>query len=303
MSRKNKTRRFFVAILAFYLLFGHLDTAQASTIHGQKARVTVESFKISGDAIVPGEEFELTLVVKNNSNTDPVRSIIMSFTSDSEGVYTVYGQPDQVYIPELQPGATYKVKLSLKAADKIKDSVVKFTTEFTYEDYISSENSNKTSVQLPVTTSSKFEIQNVSFPEEVYQGQKTRMRVTYKNSGGDDFYNIIMMVSTEGEVDDEQYSLGSLIAGKVSYAETYVTLDNIGEQNVIVTFSYEDIEGNKFATNQYEQKINVLQNQEEEEQSDEQNVTFSKSYDLYFLIVAVIAMAVVVFNLYRKYEK
>lgn len=303
MSRKNKTRRFFVAILAFYLLFGQLDTVQASTIHGQKARVTVESFKISGDAIVPGEEFELTLVVKNNSNTDPVRSIIMSFTSDSEGVYTVYGQPDQVYIPELQPGATYKVKLSLKAADKIKDSVVKFTTEFTYEDYISSENSNKTSVQLPVTTTSKFEIQNVSFPEEVYQGQKTRMRVTYKNSGGDDFYNIIMMVSTEGEVDDEQYSLGSLIAGKVSYAETYVTLDNIGEQNVIVTFSYEDIEGNKFTTNQYEQKINVLQNQEEEEQSDEQNVTFSKSYDLYFLIIAVIAMSVVVFKLYRKYEK
>ena len=36
---------------------------------------------------------------------------------------------------------------------------------------------------------------------------------------------------------------------------------------------------------------------------DEQNVTFSRSNDLYLLIIAVIAMAVVVFRLYRKYEK
>ncbi len=303
MVEKNKFKCFFVLIFAFYLLIGQIDIAQATTVHGQKARVAVESFKISGDAIVPGEEFELTLVVKNNSNTDTVRSIMMSFTSDAEGVYTVYGQPDQVYIPQLQPGATYNVNLSMKAADKIKDSVVKFTTEFTYEDYISSENTNKTSVQLPVTTTSKFEIQNVSFPEEIYQDQKTRMRVTYKNSGGDDFYNIVMMVSTEGAMDDEQYSLGSLIAGKVSYAETYVTLSNVGEQSVNVTFSYEDIEGNKFTTNQYEQKIKVLESQEEEELMDEQNVTFSRSNDLYLLIIAVIAMAVVVFRLYRKYEK
>ena len=303
MVEKNKFKCFFVLIFAFYLLIGQIDIAQATTVHGQKARVAVESFKISGDAIVPGEEFELTLVVKNNSNTDTVRCIMMSFTSDAEGVYTVFGQPDQVYIPQLQPGATYNVNLSMKAADKIKDSVVKFTTEFTYEDYISSENTNKTSVQLPVTTTSKFEIQNVSFPEEIYQDQKTRMRVTYKNSGGDDFYNIVMMVSTEGAMDDEQYSLGSLIAGKVSYAETYVTLSNVGEQSVNVTFSYEDIEGNKFTTNQYEQKIKVLESQEEEELMDEQNVTFSRSNDLYLLIIAVIAMAVVVFRLYRKYEK
>ena len=303
MVEKNKFKCFFVLIFAFYLLIGQIDIAQATTVHGQKARVAVESFKISGDAIVPGEEFELTLVVKNNSNTDTVRSIMMSFTSDAEGVYTVYGQPDQVYIPQLQPGATYNVNLSMKAADKIKDSVVKFTTEFTYEDYISSENTNKTSVQLPVTTTSKFEIQNVSFPEEIYQDQKTRMRVTYKNSGGDDFYNFVMMVSSEGAMDDEQYSLGSLIAGKVSYAETYVTLSNVGEQSVNVTFSYEDIEGNKFTTNQYEQKIKVLESQEEEELMDEQNVTFSRSNYLYLLIIAVIAMAVVVFRLYRKYEK
>ena len=195
MVEKNKFKCFFVLIFAFYLLIGQIDIAQATTVHGQKARVAVESFKISGDAIVPGEEFELTLVVKNNSNTDTVRSIMMSFTSDAEGVYTVYGQPDQVYIPQLQPGATYNVNLSMKAADKIKDSVVKFTTEFTYEDYISSENTNKTSVQLPVTTTSKFEIQNVSFPEEIYQDQKTRMRVTYKNSGGDDFYNIVILLT------------------------------------------------------------------------------------------------------------
>lgn len=271
---------------------------------GKKARVMVESFAVSNDAIVPGEPFELTLTIRNTSDTDVAKSIILTFTNDIETVYGVYGQPDQYYISELAPNATQQIKLQLMAAEKLTDTSVKFQTDFVYEDYITSENKNTTTIQLPVTTTSKFEVQNVSFPDAVYAGEKTRMRITYKNTGGDDFYNITMSVKDQDTEDTQQYSLGSLVAGKVSYAEMYVTLPEAGEQKVTVSFSYEDIEGNKFNTGDYEQPVTVAKSQSGSQQDEAENgMEVSKSYDLYFLIAGVFAMAVVMFVLYKRYER
>lgn len=276
-----------------------------AAFEGQKARVVVESFSVSNDAIVPGEEFELKVKVRNTSKTDTVKSVLMTFTNDLNTVYTVYGQPDQMYIAELKPRAIKEVTLQLKAADELMAATVRFEVDFVYEDYITSQNVNTSSIQLPVTTTSKFEVQNVSFPDTIYAGEKSRIRITYKNTGADDFYNITMNVASEGEEEDEQYSLGSLVAGKVSYAELYITLEEVGSKEVSIRFSYEDIEGNKFNTEKYKQNVSVVENQEAGETKTEepQNVTVSKSYDLYLLIAGIIAMAIVTWILYKKYEK
>lgn len=291
-----------VFVILLVLLEGSVFSQAASM--GKKARVMVESFSVSNDAIVPGEAFELTLKVKNTSDTDTAKSILMTFTNDLETVYTVYGEPDQCYIPELSPNGTKEITIKMMAAENLTDTSVKFKADFVYEDYIISQNTNSTTIQLPVTTTSKFEVQNVSFPDAVHAGEKTRMRITYKNTGADDFYNITMRVSSEETEETEQYSLGSLVAGKVSYAEMYVTLPEPGEQKVTISFSYEDIEGNKFNTSQYEQTVDVAESQTgSQDDTKEETMMVSKSYDLYFLILGVFAMAIVMYVLYKRYER
>ena len=294
-----------VTIFVFLTACSSFFRAEAAEniISGKKARIIVESFSISQEAVVPGEEFELKLNVKNASDTAPVKSVLMTFSNDVQSVFTVYGQSDQVYIEDIAPKQVREVTLKLKAAENLVDTSVKFTLDFVYEDQVSSENQNKSSIQLPVTTTSKFEIQNVSFPDKVYAGGKTRMRITYKNTGADDFYNITMNVTSNGGEDTEQYSLGSLVAGKVSYAEMYISLINSGEQDVVISFSYEDIEGNKFATGEFNQKVTAVEGETQKDHVEESpQGTVAKSYDLYLLLVGVAAMAAVIFTLYRRYE-
>lgn len=305
---KTMTKKIVLFVCSICLVLGmmlSLSLESQAVSEGQKARVVVENFSVSNDAIVPGEEFELKMLIRNTSKTDTAKSILMTFTNDLNTVYTVYGQTDQMYISELKPKGTKEITVNLKAAEELMDSTVRFEVDFVYEDYITSQNLNSSSIQLPVTTTSKFEVQNVSFPDTIYAGEKSRIRITYKNTGADDFYNITMNVASEGTEEDEQYSLGSLVAGKVSYAELYITLEEVGSKEVSIRFSYEDIEGNKFNTEEYKQTVNVMENQEEgaTETEEPQNVTVSKSYDLYLLIAGIIAMAVVTWILYRKYEK
>lgn len=311
MHMKRKQIRWSSLLLFMLITLSAMGiSVHASAIQslgGTKARVVMESFVVSDDMVVPGENFDLSFTLRNPSKVNSVDSVVLTFTNDIELVSPVYGQPDQIYIDSIPAGGMKNVKVTLKAADQILTSSIKFDIDVTYADLESSNNLDKISIQLPVTTKSKFEIQNVSFPQKVYAGTKTRMHITYKNAGVDDLYNITMNIESANAGNNQQVSLGSLIAGKVSYAEAYVDFKNIGEQVAKITFTYEDVEGNKYTTDPYEATFTALDSTQEDSiipnHAGSTKNNGSINIVKIVLVLTIIAMGGVVWKLWNKYRK
>jgi hypothetical protein len=292
-------------MLSFSMLTKQVQATTVTTFNADKPRVLLDGFSVSEDVVVPGEDFELTFTLRNPSTSYSVYSILLTFTNDY--VVPIYGQDDQIYIDTIPAGGTKDVTVSLEAADKITTTSIKFEIYVTYSDDEHSNNNNLITIQLPITKTSKFEIQNVSFPEHVYVGNKTRVHVNYKNTGVDDFYNIMINIVGEGFEESHQQNLGSLVAGNESYTEAYVDFIQSGDQTAQISFSYEDIEGNRYTTEAYEMSFTALE--EEAPESTEviaiggQN-SASNDFTLQIVLYSSITlMSVVVILLILNYKK
>jgi len=308
-----KQRIFIVAkcmllfILSFSTVIMHSQATTLPPFNSDKPRVVLEGFKVSDDVVVPGENFDLTFTLRNPSSAYSVNSILLTFTNDIKTVVPIYGQADQIYIDTLAAGKSTEVTVTLAAAEKITTTSIKFEINVTFSDDESSNRDNLITIQLPITKTSKFEIQNVLLPENVYVGNKTRIHVTYKNTGVDDFYNITMNIKAEEFEATQQFGLGSLVSSKVSYAEAYVNFIKTGEQKAEISFNYEDIEGNKFTTDVYEINFTALESGAQESKDTaateamSRGLSIADSKRILFSSIGVMTIAVVI--LLRKYKK
>jgi len=296
-----------IFILSFSTVTMNSQATNLTTFNSDKPRVVLDGFKVSDDVVVPGENFDLTFTLRNPSSTYSVNSILLTFTNDIKTVVPIYGQADQVYIDKLPAGGKTEVTVTLAAAEIITTTSIKFEIDVTFSNDESSNNNNLITIQLPITKTSKFKIQNVSLPENVYVGNKTRIHVTYKNLGVDNFYNVTMNIDGEEFKEMQQVGLGSLVAGKISYAEAYVNFIKDGEQKAKISFNYEDIEGNKFSTDVYEKNFTAIEREIPESKDTVVSAVTSSGVRVLdtkiILFVSIGAMTIVVLLLIRKYNK
>ena len=234
------------------------DKAEAAAMTMNKACVVMNSYQVSNEAVIPGENFDLTLMLQNPSSTQSVNSIILSFASDMETVTPIYGQSNQYYIDAIPAGGNKEITITLHANEEITTPSIKFQIGLSYENAESASNHDEISIQIPVTTSSKIEIQNVAVPDKVNVGSKARFYVTYRNMGIDDLYNISMNITDMNTNEVKKVSLGSLLAGKAGYGEAYMNYDTVGEQKAQIAFTYEDMKGSKYTTDPYETVIETV---------------------------------------------
>lgn len=321
MKSKHKYIRLSMTLLLLVLSFhsksyatnvSDSSTASGYDVKSMKSRVILTDFQVSNHAIAPGDEFDLTATLKNPSKDNSVKSLIVTHSNEIESVYGVYGDSDQAFIDELEPLQSETIKFRLKASEEIKTDAVMLTFTITFADEEFTNNSNTITVMIPVEQTSQLEIQAVSVPENAVIDSKTRVRVTYKNSGSEDLYNIVMKIDGISLEEPQQVSLGTLSSSKVNYVETYVKFASIGKKEAEISFTYEDIKGNKFNTKAYKVSLQVNQSGKEEGSSQENvkeksTITQTSSGKMTIvkkgiLIIGIAFMMVVVGVLFRKYK-
>ena len=317
MKRCNIRITFFIVLVLIVSIFQGRVMA-APTLSGEgykdKARVIVEEYEISESGAIPGEEFELKLTLKNPSESYNVSSILVTYNNDMEGIYSANKTSNQVYLHRIAAGESKDIVLKLRVADTIKATTTKFELTILYADGESSSNSNVVSIPIAINQSSQLEIQAVSLPNTITVDNKTRVRVTYKNSGAEDLYNITMNIQGTGITESQQVSLGTLSASKTNYVEAYVTFNKVGTNRAQISFNYEDIKGGAYQTKAYEISVDATekgegpQGEEKNEESTLPQVegpqTFA-GFDIWQvgIVLAIVIVAGVVVVLFRKYKK
>ena len=101
MKRAIKT------VMLMCMLALGMSFVTSNTVHATgeaNPRLLVETYSISDDEIVPGEEFELTMKIRNTSIFYDTYSVVVTVEDNSSAgntdpnVYPVYGSSNKTYI-------------------------------------------------------------------------------------------------------------------------------------------------------------------------------------------------------------
>ena len=226
----------------------------------ENPRVYIEEYSISGDEIVPGEEFELTLTIRNTSQFYDIYSVMVTFEDETETVYPVYGDSNQYYINRIYARNNTQITIPLQAAEDIGVSSIPLNFRITYNDnYFIEKQVNDSKIFLPVRMAGDLKVVSSSAPEMVSVGAKARIGITYENIGSENLYNIALKVassSIEGGV--MTTNLYNLSGGGKNTAEVYIDCKDIGKNQITLYFTYEDEQGKQQETSKVLHSINVV---------------------------------------------
>lgn len=256
---RNTLKAFMLmCILAVIVSIGYSDRVFA-TGEGNP-RLMVESYVITNDEVVPGEEFELTLKIRNTSIFYDTYSVIVDVTDETGSVYPVYGFSDQRYIERVYARNSWDITIPLKASENIKLTTIPLLITITYNDnYFIDKQKNETRINLPVRLSGDLNLISCTVPEKVSQGTKARISATYENKGSKSLYNVIMTVIPPNAENAVETNLYSIVGGKQNTAEVYMECKEVGDLPVDVIFTYENEQGEVFQTEAYRYEITVTE--------------------------------------------
>ena len=87
--------------------------------------IMLESYEVSNEKIVPGEDFTLTLTLKNYSVSATAKNVLVDI-SNPAGIAPVYGTVSQTWVEEMGPGETATVSFDYTSSVDITGDYLDF---------------------------------------------------------------------------------------------------------------------------------------------------------------------------------
>lgn len=198
--------------------------------------VSVESYSVSKDKIIPGSDVTLTLKLKNNSETTPARNVVVGVMCPA-GVSPKYGTASQAYLKEIEKGDIVEISFEFATLEEIYSYYLDFEITIFCD-----ESNNNVVLRIPVGTDSPFSITNVSVDENGIEGGVASASVSFKVIGIDYVKNVVLTVYYD-EIEANAVSIGALSPGTSKSQLISVPLLSYGEHKISFAFSYEDSTG------------------------------------------------------------
>lgn len=215
---------------------------------GSKPKLIIDNYDYGGDYVYAGQDYALTLRIKNTSQVEGTRNIKVTLTSE-ENVFTPVDSSSSFFIPSVGPGEIYEHTVYLKTKIDANVKIYTLTAKMQYEDSKGNAyDANKTPYEesevlsVAVAQPVRLETADVIIPFEIYAGQPFYIEQEFYNMGKSTMYN--MMVKLEGvETNEGSYFVGNFEAGKSEYFSAQVTPFEIGTFEGKLVYTFEDALG------------------------------------------------------------
>lgn len=194
--------------------------------------IMLESYEISNEKIVPGEDFTLTLTLKNYSVSATAKNVLVDI-SNPAGIAPAYGTVSQTWVEEMGPGETATVSFDYTSSVDITGDYLDF--------YITmvGEVTNYITLRAPVGSDSPFSVLAVSIPEQLGVKSISSASVSFRVLGDENVRNVAMEFILNGESVSKS-SIGILTAGTTRTQSISVTGFAPGQFNAELILYYDD---------------------------------------------------------------
>lgn len=217
---------------------------------GSKPKLIIDRYEYGGDNVLAGENYTLSLYIKNTSTSEATQNIKVTLTGE-DNVFTPVDSSSSFFINRIGPGQIYKHDIVLKTKIDASVKIYTMNVEMAYEDGTGNaydENntpySEKEDLSIAVAQPVRLETADVIVPWEVYSGQPFYIEQEFYNMGKSTMYN--MMVKLEGvDSNEASYFVGNFEAGSSDYfsAQGFAYEEGSFEGKLVYTF--EDALGNQ----------------------------------------------------------
>ncbi|MCQ2451724.1 MAG: hypothetical protein MJ075_01130 [Oscillospiraceae bacterium] len=221
-------------------------------------KVLATSYQMKPETALAGEEIELTVTVKNTSETIPVSNLTVTAICDSLN-FTLLNDSDVTYLSSL--GCEEEKILTLKYRTDESTAAGKYSVrlEFSYEygDAVPANSSGTAIIKLSQPT--RVELTLPHLENTINAGETFPMNFQILNLGRGNLYNVRCEVSGNGLLSAGTAFAGNMaggteanakinvFAGSVQMTEGYTGSELYGWTEGTVTLRYEDEDGHEYS--------------------------------------------------------
>ncbi len=228
----KKTRKAFLFGLIGFIVFWNFP-AKANAINLESSPyIMVESYELSNEKIIPGEDFKLTITLKNYSLSATAKNVLVDI-SNPTGIAPVYGTVSQTWVEKMDPGETATVSFDYTSSMDIKGDYLDFYVTMV------GEVTNYITMRVPVGSDSPFSVLAVNIPEKISIGENSSASVSFRVLGDENVRNVALEFALNGESVSKS-SIGILTAGTTRTHGISVTGITPGRFNASLVLCYDD---------------------------------------------------------------
>lgn len=282
---------------------------------GEKEKTSVPKIIISKYVATPtipeaGKPFELAMTFKNTHSVKKVKNIKLYLTVEDKteekgNVFAPNNSSTTFYIPEIAPNSEVSHVFDLFTVPDAKPRSYTINVNFEYEDEQANEYKTTELVGVNVKQQSKLETSEINMPQSGNMGEPLNLSFQVYNTGKVILSNL--KIKLEGENFDTSMAssfIGNLDSGGSEYFEGTFIPNKTGEQNIKLTISYDDTDGQTI-TKTDEYKINIQEPQQIEETfndmpKEETKKPFIKNTLVKGGIIVLVIILVISFILYLR---
>lgn len=231
-----------------------------------KPRLMCTGFKTNPDKVQGGEDFKLTLTIKNTSALLGVQNIRLVVSSDPVGEAAVppfitESGASSVFIPWIDPDTEYELDLMMTASVQVPQKAYPLKLEMEYEDVKASPIQANEAISIQLNQAVRMDHGKMELmPEQINVGQQTSLNFPLYNKGKTTLYNVTVTVPDNQGITGDEIFLGNLNAGASSLVDMMITADAVfsPEDPRKLKVSYED-ENGQVSSEEIEFKLTVME--------------------------------------------
>lgn len=209
-------------------------------------KLVVDSYSFSEEKIYAGETFTLTFTVRNTSNEEDTKSILLTMTNNAEtGKLTPAEGSNTLYIDKLAKGESKTLSMSLATAPDTEAKAYELKLDFDYEGTKTRPATlakGASSASIPVTVMQKIrlKIDDPTVDGEAMEGESVPVYFSLYNMGRSPIYNCMVTVEGDGLSLEDSFFQGTVAAGNSMRADLSVITATPGQIDGEIVISYED---------------------------------------------------------------
>lgn len=206
--------------------------------------IIVSNYSYGDESVTAGENFTLTLTLKNTSKEYDLDNIVMNITP--QGVFSVASSSNTLYLEKIAKGGSVTKSIDIKAGmtkltDDDDSNTINLSFKFQYEANDKRfDGSSSESITIPVDYPDRFELGTLEYWDQTYVGEEVYVYLPMVNKGRSSVYNLTATLQGDMSNAGQSQYIGNLSAGTENGADFGIRFDEPGEKDCEIVVTYED---------------------------------------------------------------
>ena len=269
-------------------------------------RLIVTGCDIKGKTVKAGDEFDMTIHLKNESTSTKLTNIKFKISSEAGEIVTASGS-DSIYIDEIEKEKEYDLEVKMKSRADLEQKTYAVNVNYSYENNSRETFEDTAVLSVPVKQDTKLSLSEKKLTKkEVALDGKTSLTFKINNTGLGDLRNVTVDLSGD-TISDITYFVGTVKVGESGTVDTTITPEKAGDKPINIKVTYEDNQGN---ISTFEDAMQLTVTEAEAEPTADEASAETKNISagmigggiVFVLLIVVIVSCIVKKKSQKKYE-